>query len=343
MLHRQIVPKAGLKFSLRSFLSILSLSLFLALPAEKLFAQNAYYHLIAGSYDDFPSAKTYAETLKARNYNSLVLFPTLDSKNYRVSVYHSANKGDVQGYWTQLKKAGINAKSFWILTQQPVGATATAVGTAPQVRVADGSLRGAGTYHLISGSFQQYDKAEEAKAAMAAQGFNSNVLFPDSKDGSYRVSIYRSPNRKEVETYSSMLKKRGKNPGWILLDDGTVSSTSSVARVSNTSAVTTGGKIMLGPKGGSATSTAPASRVAVSNVTYHLIGGSYKNFNQANNFSESLKAKGFDTLIMFPEPGVSSAFRVSTYRSNDKAQVTAFQRNVEAQQLLKKTWVYEQR
>lgn len=339
MLHRQIVPTAGLKLSLRSFLSLLSLSLFLALPGKKLVAQDAYYHLIAGSYADFPSAKQYAEALKTRNYNSLILFPTLDSKNYRVSVHHSSTKTEVQSYLNQLKKAGIDAKKFWILTQTPSGAatSAAAAATSPQVRVSDGSLRGAGTFHLISGSFQQFAKAQEAETAMEAQGFQADVLFPDSKDGSYRVSIYRSPNRKEVETYSSMLKKRGKNPGWILMDDG---STSAVARISDEAS--TSKRIVLGPKAGTSTA-APAQSAAVANVTYHLIGGSFKKFNQANTYSESLKAQGFDPLIMFPEPGVSSSFRVSAYRSNNKAQVSAFQRNAEAQKLLKKTWVYEQR
>jgi hypothetical protein len=337
MLHRQIVPTAGLKLSFRSFLSLLSLSLFLALPGKKLVAQDAYYHLIAGSYADFPSAQQYAEALKSRNYNSLILFPTLDSKNYRVSVYHSSTKAEIQNYLNQLKKAGIDAKKFWILTQTPVGGViAPAATTAPQVRVADGSLRGAGTFHLISGSFQQFAKAQEAELAMEAQGFQADVLFPDSKDGSYRVSIYRSPNRKEVETYSSMLKKRGKNPGWIFLDDG---SAKAVARISDEAASSK--RIVLGPQAG--TSAAPAQSAAVANVTYHLIGGSFKKFNQANTYSEELKAKGLDPLIIFPEPGVSSSFRVSAYRSNNKAQVTAFQKNAEAQKLLKKTWVYEQR
>lgn len=321
-MNRLNVSKDGISniSSPLSFTLALAISACLLIPSLS-FGQGSYYHLIAGSYKNFNAASESAQALKAKKYNPLILFPSGDTEHFRVSIYHSLDKQEVQGYVSQLKKAGINSKSFWILTQQdPAGTVSQGVSRSNSKLPGTNTNIGDGTnFHLISGTYQQFENANQAVTALQTQGFEPYIIFPTLSTNSYRVSVYASNNRKEVESYSNMLKKRGKNPGWIYAEEPGV--TTSL---------------------GSSTSLAPNRVAGPSNATYHLIGGSYQDFTQADQFSQRMRAKGFDPLIMFPGPGQGDRFRVSVYRSTNKNEVAVFQRNQERQKVLAKSWILAQ-
>ncbi|MEM7367120.1 MAG: SPOR domain-containing protein [Bacteroidota bacterium] len=323
-MNQSNVSKEGIStiFSPFAFSFALAISACLLLPSLT-FGQGGYYHLIAGSYKNFKAASESAQSLKAKKYNPLILFPTGETNHFRISIYHSLDKQEVQGYVSQLKKAGINSKSFWILTQTDPTASITQGVARSNSKLAGSSGTGTGTnFHLISGTFKQFDNANQAVTALRTQGFEPYVIFPSTNNSSYRVSVYASNNRKEVESYSNMLKKRGKNPGWIYAEEPGVTTSLGAATIAS-NRITPGANINA-------------------TTTYHLIGGSYQDFSQANEFSQKMLAKGFDPLIMFPEPGEGDRFRVSVYRSTNKNQVAVFQKNQERQKVLSKSWILAQ-
>lgn len=316
-MNHQHVPKAGIKTTKHplSFLLALACSIGILLP-QSVFSQDAYYHLVAGSFKNFKAASESAKALKAKKYDPLILFPTQGSDHYRVSIYHSLNKQEVDSYAAQLKKAGVNSKSFWVLTQ--ADPATQSVSRSNSKLASPTSSPSTANFHLISGTFQQFENANQALTALRVQGFEPYIIFPSGSNSSYRVSVYASSNRKEVESYSNMLRKRGKNPGWIYEQEPGVSTSLKVA------------SSKIGP------SVIDASN---SSTTYHLIGGSYKDFTQANEFAQQMQSTGFDPLIMFPEPGKGDHFRVSVYRSTNRTEVNTFKNNQASNKALSKSWI----
>ncbi|MDX2246671.1 MAG: SPOR domain-containing protein [Bacteroidia bacterium] len=298
----------------------------------KIQAQQEMFYLIAGSFDSFETASEMVTSLKTKGFNPLVIFPDVTSKKYRVSVYHSLNRKEVESFSTALKAKDKNTKSFWIFSQQdPTFAQAQ---TTRSTDSGDSNKRvkkdekkkkvkldqTKPVYHLIRGSVNSFETAQEQANALTAKGYEPYILFPTGNQTGYRVSVYASNDREEVQAYSDLLKKKGESSGWILEEKP------------GTSQKSTLGVPMA----------AQARISAGEGLTYHLIGGSYKGFDQASEYADKMKAKGYDPLIMFPELGKYDSFRVSVFRSTDKNAVTLFN-----QSMIKKGekggWVYEQK
>ncbi|TAE47210.1 MAG: SPOR domain-containing protein [Bacteroidetes bacterium] len=312
------------------FLLMAGIALFvLILRPASLQAQSEYYHLIAGSFDDLKSANDLVTALKAKGQsNALILFPSAESPKYRVSVYYSASRQEVQTYANSIRNTG--GKSYWILVQKDPKAVAASSSTAVAASAKNkkpeqtkpGSMTSgkaatptAGpTYHLVVGSFDKFETANQSMSSLVSSGFEPYIIYPSASSKAYKVGVYYSKDRKEVQTYSGMLKKRGKNPGWIYEDSEAAPSTK--------------------------TTPATSTRLpAGSTPTYHLIAGSYDRFEQASEFADAMKAKGMQPLIMFPEPGISDTFRVSVYRSTSKTSVESYKK----QKALSKAWIFEQK
>jgi len=72
-------------------------------------------------------------------------------------------------------------------------------------------------YHLIISSFSSQASAREKVTELQNLGYNP-VVIQSRKNGEtlYRISIFRSSDRKEVETFSARLRARNAPAGWIL-------------------------------------------------------------------------------------------------------------------------------
>ena len=288
------------------FLS-LACCFFLQISAATISAQNGYYHLINASFKTFEAASTHVKGLQSdRDYSPVILMPADNSSYYRVSIYQSFDRKKVSAYDKMLKGKG--KKSGWVFAQVetvPNNAVSRSSGnTNSAPKTSDGTL-----YHLVVGSFDTFTQAYSEQNKREEKGFEPYILNPDPDNSKYRVAVYYSENRKEVERYSSLLKRRGEKGGWILEDTGGARTSVKTADVS--------------------TETSRISDVTSSvaevdqNHTYHLIGGSFKRFDQASNLAEALKKKGIDPLIMWPEKD-GGYFKVSVYRSTNKQEVKAF-------------------
>lgn len=281
------------------------------------------HHLIAGSFKDFETAGEMVTSLKMKGYSPLVIFPDATTKKYRVSVYNSLSRTEVDAFAESLKAKDRSTKSYWIYSQQDPTAMATRGqdDSSNKRKAKKGKVKldhEAPVYHLIKSSMNSFEAAQESVDALSAKGYEPYIIFPSAAQTGYRVSVYASNDRDEVQAYSNLLKKKGEAAGWIYQEmPGTdVTSTLGVAT--------------------SSTARMPSA----SGKTYHLIGGSFKNFDQASEYANDMKAKGYDPLIMFPELGKFDTFRVSVYRSTNRSEVNSYNQSMKSKGD-KGGWVFE--
>ncbi|MDX1908622.1 MAG: SPOR domain-containing protein [Bacteroidia bacterium] len=297
----------------RSMAWAFGLLLGLTTPAV-LQAQAQYHYLIAGSFNDFEAANQLSSALKIKGFTPAILFPGPASPKYRVSVYQAVNKVEVESFQ---RSRGADASKFWILSVSDPASTASqnrvttpvSAPTASKTPAAATSRGKTTTYHLVVASFAEASGAMTGVANLRNQGFTPYVIYPDATNGNFRVSVYKATDKKEIQTYANMLKKRGKTPGII---------------VEETLPFTT---------------STQAATLSGADVTFHLIGGSYKTYDQAREYAEGMKAKGYKTFILLPENGMGSNYRVSVFWSVSKAEVESYKK----QKGLKTAWVLEQR
>ena len=195
-------------------------------------------------------------------------------------------------------------------------APATSTGTSSiDLEYGRGTLAGTPVYHVIVGSFPSRDAALRSQGARQSQGFNAYIIDPDVSSTKYRLGVYRSANRREVDAYRQQLVRSGKaSSSWIYEQKALVVPTSS--------------------------STASGNRVV--GGVYHLIGGSYQNFEDADTYKRDMQSRGYNAVIMFPKPGVSTTYRVSIVRSAAKSEVKKGQQKYKAQ-TRKDAWIYFER
>ncbi|MEL6631446.1 MAG: SPOR domain-containing protein [Bacteroidota bacterium] len=71
-------------------------------------------------------------------------------------------------------------------------------------------------YHLIAGSFSQYEKATRFVRQLDAQGYpGAQILDPEPGKQNYRVSIYTSTDRTKVSNFKTQQEKLGQKTAWI--------------------------------------------------------------------------------------------------------------------------------
>jgi cell division septation protein DedD len=307
-------PALPLSHPLRSRLFGLGILAVLCFLGSSLMAQQSYHHLIAGSFDDFASANEMMASLRTKGDNPALIFPSKTSERYRVSVFQSANREEVETYQKNLKRKG-RGKNFWILSYAPEGdqAQVTNMRTAQKESMPnDGS---GNTYHLIVGSFDNLTAADRSVLALEEQGYEPYVLVPGGEMDKYRVSVYRSMDREEIETYGKLLRKRGKKDGWIYEEEeGTITNFSQVGTAESNNA-----RLEPGEKKATATP---------SDQTFHLIAGSFASFDQASDFADLMRTKGYNPFIMFPEDGNGQSWRVSVYQSTMRGRVETFKQKL---------------
>ena len=288
-----------------------------------LMAQDHYHHLIMGSYKTFEKATEAMPTImETTGRQPTVLFPQASTDWFRISAYQSVNRAEVEGFSREMARNG--KPKGWILTLAPV--TRSTMRNSPQGLQQNTNQRIAGIststqtpgarYHLIVGSFQTYEKASQALTEYENKGLEPYIVFPVGDVKAYRISVYVADNREEVASYSSMLSRSGMQKGWIFEEAGTTTAQSPL--VSNTR---------------SNSRVASASWGVTSGVVYHLIGGSFKRYDDATSYMDAARSFGGIPEILWPEDGEQENFRVSIISSSNRAEVEAFKRQLEARGL----------
>lgn len=286
---------------LRGFFLLGFMTLFLGVSAQT----STYYHLINGSFTKLEDAKTTVADLKTKGYNPVILFPNTDSKYYRVSIYQSFERSEVQTYAANQKAK--KKPAGWILTMGEESPTPAASSTANARMAASkagtSNSNEVSAFHLVVGSFDDYAQADALVMALAQEKYEPYVIFPAKEGDKFRVSVYSSDSRREIEGYSSMMKKRGKEKGWIYEETDPAPNTMASARVA-----TRGGNDL---------------------ADYQLIGGSFKSYEQALVFADEMKADGHTAVVLFPQVTKSDRFRVSIYQSDSQNAVSRYRKQLE--------------
>ncbi|MDX2286341.1 MAG: SPOR domain-containing protein [Bacteroidia bacterium] len=95
----------------------------------------------------------------------------------------------------------------------------TSAGPAGSISVLDTAAAyrsGQRFYHLIAGSFTSLEAARKFQTQMTAEGYTAIIVASaPGVQASYRVSIFRSSDRKTAEAFAEKQKVLGKNSGWI--------------------------------------------------------------------------------------------------------------------------------
>jgi hypothetical protein len=288
---------------------------------------QGYYYLIGGSYSDLASAQRAVSAMQNNNLNPVLLPPSGNENNYRISLYQSGNRQEVTIYQQNLKKQG--KPNGWILEMYPTrqldpasvsrggstGSMAASESTPELPLPSQGTniRTGESRFHLIIDSFKSQQQANAALQKYAGDGFQPYLVIPPDAPGQYRISVYEATNRREIDAYAKMLNRKGYKKGWIYTEEpGTISGLEN-ARL-----------------GGSSKATV--------NQTYYIIGASYKDFVEADAYAQQARSQGLDPFILFPEQTDSEYFRVSVFQTNDQAQATRFKENMRKQGT--KAWTF---
>lgn len=274
-----------------------------------LFAQGVPgdFYLIAGSFHSFESANEALEEFEDQGFKPTILFPATDAKDlYRVAIYQSKKRTEVVQYQALLKGQG--RKGGWIYEARAADPATSSRSVSPEIP-ADAEE----VHYLIIASLKGYTEALDEAAALNQKGYETEILFPGNGSEFYRISVYRSTDREEIDAYASMLKRQGKEAGWIYSESLKGASSTSLSRAVPAAAV-----------------TRSVAAQADKSLRYHLIIGSYDNYMTALDHADRLKGQGYDALVIFPDKPTGN-YRVSAYHSASRTEVAGFGQNQKRQ------------
>ncbi len=297
------------------FRSVCLMLLILGGSGAMLNAQSDYHHLILGSFKTFDKAsEALSQVEQVTGRQPVILFPEKIGGWYRVSVYQSVNRAEVESYSQSLQRQG--KSKGWILSLNPVPETTRGTSSATNTnrRTANPGMVSSPsetTYHLIAQSYTTYEAAQEGVADLQAKGMEPYVLFPTGPIQAYRVSVYAADNREEVNSYKRMLNLSGITGSWIH-EEVQVSAMRGGASQSN------------------ARSRSNARTSGNSSTTFYLIVGSFERYDEATDFMEAARSKGSPAQILWPEDGQQGNFRISLFSSTNRQEVEAFKSQLQA-------------
>ncbi len=177
---------------------------------------NVRYHLVVGSHPSFEVAQVQVDQLTSKGMEPYVVFPMGEISAFRVSVFNSANKREIDAYAARLRQR-YPSMNNWILEEQATSSTLNPALSQRVSRPAGTATAGATTYYLVGGNFARYDQASDFAEASRAYGAQPRILVPDQgQQGNFRVSLWESTSKSEVEAYQQRLVQRGLPGGWIL-------------------------------------------------------------------------------------------------------------------------------
>ncbi|MEL6698797.1 MAG: hypothetical protein AAFP89_21310 [Bacteroidota bacterium] len=269
-------------------------------------AQTTHY-LIVGSHQTLSKAQAQKAQLVQRGYKDTeVLYPTPDTKNYRVSVYQASYREAVSIKARTLPSSMPN----WILELPQPAQNYYAIQTPPNGSNFRTQEPKGPSYYLIIYSTDAYKDAVAVKDAYASAYRDAQVL-PKATNGYYRVSLYQSENQGRLTQIVRARARQGKKEGWILTPD-----------MQDDGGITQNQNKRLAPQ-------------VKANKQYHLIFGSFDNLDQALQRRDILRSSGYtDARIIYPTPS-SNRYRISVYSSTNPYWVE----NLKKQFFSQEAWI----
>ena len=306
------------------------------------FVQAPAYHFVVASYKSFEAASNFVEVLQQKGIQAYIVFPEPEGDAYRVSIFGSADRSMVANYKNQMK----NRYEGWIYFQDlpvptsdnsfvgPTSKRTTPTETIPpQQRLLSGLENSQGLmYYLILGSYDSYDAAQRRVNALRTNKYEPDILLPTANNPKYRVYVYATGNKAEIEAYAQHLEKTKRQKGWIYTQPVELMPfENGLPEPSYTSR----GQINQIP---SFENNTTQQQVRAASSNYYLIAASFRKLSQAQKFAQELMSEGFSPLILAGEENDGN-YRVSVYHAPTREEVQYYNNQLRKIQG-KKYWIY---
>lgn len=255
---------------------------------------DTLYYLIAGSYRTLASAKTASKHYLDQGLTPEILFPHDSKRFYRLSISQATQR-------FQLEKTAQNLQQLypdlqtWIFTKIDEHTSRSVPSISTQTEISGSQ------FFLIISSYLEYDAAYEQASTLAEQGYEPMILLPSPTEERFRVSVYRTFHKPEIEAYSAMLKRQGRYPGWILQTDPQ--------------------QEVL------AYSTALNAELQQPQYSrFHLIAASFTDQRSALNYIQQMLDMGLEAYLLAPQPEAKGKrlYRVSLSQSENRSQLETY-------------------
>ncbi len=274
------------------------------------------YHLVVGSYGTFETAKSFVDALAQRGYKSYIIFPEPGGTTYRIGLFNAKDRQAVENFSKQLQG---KLKGWIYLEDIPSEWPSKAQGVIEEQTIGVATPVTEGTmYYLILGSFSSYETAEELANRLRENKYEPEILLPTLDAPTYRVHVYATQNKSEIEAYANKLERTGRETGWIYEQPADL--------------------VAFGRGISDGQSRVTQTSVLRAKFDYYLIAASFKDLASARVFADEKLAEGFFPLIIAPDDP-SGNYRVSVYHANDRSELEYFsdQNNPRTKENL---WIY---
>ncbi len=339
-LVEESVKRLCVKMSLFSFLILF----FLKISLAQSFISAPAYHLIIASYKSFEAANNFVEVLQQKGIQAYIVFPEAEGNVYRVSIYGSPDKAMVSSYKGQMK----NRYEGWIYFQdvpeqlknqtprlsavQGTIASPSRPMNNPRQDLIPGLENPRGVmYYLILGSYDSYEAAQKRADALRTNKYEPDILLPTANTPKYRVYVYATGDKAEIEAYANRLETTHRQSGWIYAQpvelmpfENGLPEPSFASRGQNSRPL---------PQENPRMQPSPVS------FNFYLIAASFKKLKQAQQFAQELVREGFSPLIL-TDDGSNGHYRVSIYHAYSRDEVQYYADQLRKTQG-KKYWVFQ--
>ena len=337
-LVEESVKRLFVKMSLFSFIILFSLKISLA----QSFVSAPAYHLIIASYKSFEAANNFVEVLQQKGIQAYIVFPEADGNVYRVSIYGSPDRAMVASYKSQMRNKYEGWIYFQDIPQQPAsqklrmnpntGSVTRPPTNNPQQRLISGLENSQGVmYYLILGSYDSYETAQKRANSLRTNKYEPDILLPTANTPKYRVYVYATGDKAEIEAYAQRLETTHRQSGWIYAQpvelmpfENGLPEPSFASRGQNNRPL---------PQENTSMQPSPVS------FNFYLIAASFRKLKQAQQFAQELVREGFSPLIL-TDDGSNGHYRVSIYHAYSREEVQYYADQLRKSQG-KKYWIFQ--
>ena len=292
--------------------------------SHNLTIQSERYHVIVASFKTESLAQKELVRLNNSGYKLAKILYDENEKNFRISIMSFDNRSSAINYSKEINQSGFN--DTWIFynslnqsSPNPIVKT----GITPPVNLQSNSSskdflpvsqsqdEGDPEYHILAGSFNNENYANNFKESLLRQGYLKAKVIKEGSEETYNVILNTFTSKvdadKFIQTLSDTPYRNATIPGYPSkkfskvipprpipnqsIPSTSVSPLKSVAKPSNSKKLPS--KLQI-ESNSTLEDISPTSETHdEDDPEYHILVGSFKNENYANNFQESLLRQGY--------------------------------------------------
>ena len=287
---------------------------------ERIFtsAPSGKYHVIVGSYKKQSNAKKALLKFNKLGYKSAKILYYEKEKNFRISILSFETQRSAINFSLKLNQLGIEDSWIFYNSEQTslihpiksasnsikppqskpkINLNLTSKNVSPVLEIKDEKDS---KYHILVGSFKIEEYANNFKKSLQKQGYLSAKVFSNEANGDYNVIINSLDSKIDAERFIKKLADTPYRNASILGDSSTVNS--SLIQTINSKVNTikpSKSKPKINPNLTSKNVSPVLEIKDEKDSKYHILVGSFKIEEYANNFKKSLQKQGYLSAKVF--------------------------------------------